>query len=299
MAKVGTTGVARDYRATAYFSFLGALLFFVSSACFLSGAVTEYDGRKNAPGGFAGWSALNTSSLGVIWESRRHSEGAYLAAEATGALAWFSLMPAVDAMSAMAGERSASKLLRSCFAAVAIITVVDFTFQAGLVQMTDWMSTWNVMRDADHAHDGGFGALQALEIAYQVTASRTLWLFAMDELLLAIGWATAAFLVYTGAGRTHTPMSRCWAHFSAFGALLAFVGTILNLARAGSFMTFALPASVTVALIYLLVMPVWLCSLGVQLKNRSDPAGLYQASTPAGAGAEMADVEAGGRSGRA
>ena len=36
-----------------------------------------------------------------------------------------------------------------------IITMVDFTFQAGLVQMTDWMSTWPPMQSAEaHARDG-------------------------------------------------------------------------------------------------------------------------------------------------
>lgn len=176
MAQKGT-GVARDYRATAYCSWLGAVLFIASAACFMAGGFTQRNEMKAAIDGggsrherMSKYKELNTTTLQVMWAARRKSEGAYLAAEATGAMAWFSLMPSVDALSTMSGERSASKLLRSCFAAVAVITVADFTFQAGMVQMTDWMSTWTSISEPEP--DGGFGAIQALEIAYLVSTSR-------------------------------------------------------------------------------------------------------------------------------
>ena len=46
--------------------------------------------------------------------------------------------------------------------------------------------------------------------------SRTLWLFALDELLLAAGWLTAAYLAYTCS-----QLSRAWGHLSVFGALIS------------------------------------------------------------------------------
>ena len=46
--------------------------------------------------------------------------------------------------------------------------------------------------------------------------SRTLWLFALDELLLAAGWLTAAYLAYTCS-----QLSRAWGHLSVFGALMS------------------------------------------------------------------------------
>ena len=44
-----------------------------------------------------------------------------------------------------------------------------------------------------------YSLLQALELDYLVARSRTLWLFALDELLLAAGWGTAAYLAYTSS----------------------------------------------------------------------------------------------------
>ena len=52
-----------------------------------------------------------------------------------------------------------------------------------------------------------YSLLQALELDYLVARSRTLWLFALDELLLAAGWGTAAYLAYTSS-----QLSSRWAH---------------------------------------------------------------------------------------
>ena len=77
-----------------------------------------------------------------------------------------------------------------------------------------------------HHSDAEFGALQALELDYLISGSRTLWLFALDELLLTAGWSTAAFLAYTTS-----QLSDKWGHLSAFGAVTAFFGFIFSVAR--------------------------------------------------------------------
>lgn len=118
----------------------------------------------------------------------------------------------------------------------------------------------------------------------------------MDELLLSLGWCTAAFLVYTGTSRTHKPFSKCWAHFSVFCALISFIGVILNIMRVVNFRQFMIPASVVIGLLYLILMPIWGIALGVQLKNRSDPAGMYQSDVSASVDVEIGNTgEAGPR----
>ena len=42
----------------------------------------------------------------------------------------------------------------SCFNAVALITLVDLTFQAGTVAVVDWISTWPIILHADESHQG-------------------------------------------------------------------------------------------------------------------------------------------------
>ena len=81
---------------------------------------------------------------------------------------------------------------------MAIITLINLTFQLGTLSVTDWISNWPLLMDAEaHSHDGGFGPLQALEISYLVGQSRWIWLFAMDMLLLSIGWSAVTFLIFS------------------------------------------------------------------------------------------------------
>ena len=196
--------MSRDLRAVGNFAFFGATCFLISAMIYIDGYAIEYMADLEAPGGFEASMRLNVTNLQARWEGRRKSQAPYLMAELFGAAGWFSLMPVISCLCELLGgeTRSATKIVSSCFHAVAMLTLVDLTFQAGTISLVDWVSTWPPIRDADehHAADGGFGALQALEIAFMVGESRTTWLFAMDELLLVAGWGTAAFLICTQRG---------------------------------------------------------------------------------------------------
>lgn len=115
-----------------------------------------------------------------------------------------------------------------------------------------------------HAQDGGFGPLQALELDYLVARSRTLWLFALDELLLAAGWSTAAYLAYSSA-----QLSSRWGHLSIFGACVAVIGFIFAIARMLMWRPFAQIYLFTTALVDFLILPVWILWLAAQLRNLS------------------------------
>lgn len=123
---------------------------------------------------------------------------AHLCAAAFGALAFVFMLPAIFSLAhALGGEgRSATSIMTIAFTAACALDALDFIFDLGLMHYTAWVSSWPLMHEVNHEHDGGFGAIQSLEISYQVTHSRTLWLFAFDELLLSIGWGTTAFLVH-------------------------------------------------------------------------------------------------------
>ena len=105
----------------------------------------------------------------------------------------------------------------NCFVAIAAISTVDFTFQAGTVSMTDWLATWPVM-DANHTHDGGFGALQALELDFRVVLAHGLAVCAGRPAARDRA-VTAAFLTYTGK-----QLNRCWAHYSVAIAGVSAIG---------------------------------------------------------------------------
>jgi hypothetical protein len=137
-----------------------------------------------------------------------------------------------------------------------------------LVAPTSHTGTTKKQQEADgpdwHPHDGGFGPLQALELDFLVARSRTLWLFALDELLLTAGWGAAAYLAYTSS-----QLSSRWGHLSVFGACIAVLGFIFAIVRMFKWRPFAQVYLVTAALVDFLILPVWILWLAAQLRNLS------------------------------
>ena len=88
---------------------------------------------------FGRYQDLNVTHLQARWRGRQEAQGVAMVAELTGALAWFSLMAPVASMSALLGgqTRSANSLLLACFNAVALLTLIELTFQAGLMGLVD------------------------------------------------------------------------------------------------------------------------------------------------------------------
>jgi len=284
MVRVGQAGEHRDLRAVGIWAFVGSALFMFSALLTIDGYAIERKAADNAPGGFNSWRELNVTHLQSRWRGRRDAKGAFLLADVSGAVAWVSLIGPVSAATQLMGGfngRSANRVVVACFNTAALVTILDFVFQAGTVSLVDWVSTWPVMQGAGGG-DGDFTALQTLEIAWLVASARTVWLFALDELLLTIGWATVAFLVYTSRGHGAQPLSRNWAHLSVLGAIIAFIGFACAVARQVEWMTMDYAATVANVLVYLLLLPIWLGWLGQQLRARSEIL-TYASSGAAGA----------------
>jgi hypothetical protein len=269
---------SRDYRCSANFGFVSSVFILAAASTSLLANRVEEAAGPTASMGAQGmveleYQRLNTTHLVDIWRARRASKAPRLTSEGFAAVAFVLLLPAVGSLAQATGgdARSATRVLTSCFSAACGLMLLDFTFEIGLVQFTDWISSWPLLTEMDHAHDGGFGAIQSLEIAYQVARSRTLWLFAMDEAFLSIGWGSAAFLVYTTHG-VPGALSKRFAHFSSLASLIAFVSVLAHVARpvmslwriattVGRNMSYSL---------YIGFLPIWLCWLCVQLRSRSE-----------------------------
>lgn len=512
MVRIGEEGTRGDHRCASYASMAGAFLFILSFIFFAVALGQESQAEAKKQDNFDKYKQLEPKLVYELWEGRRKSQTAHLLGELTASLGWLSLLPAVGSLGQVAGGqdgRSAVRFMTACFQGAAMVSVIDFTFQAGLHSMTDWLSTWPIMQpdysaavakdalcpdddddcglhdwqdddddhcneecpdgtcnsmadhdkpecaacaachdhdgdgkadhghddmaqdmegvsatatsfvkyftyetsggllavsgsvraieskgklhqmwydlegvdgqcdsepdptvsnscgihihigascDADagghlfnpatggletdpwgvgaytavsrtnggftakssftvpntglsaadiigrtvivhgkdggriacgilaattshkdetkkeketdgpewHLHDGGFGPLQALELDYLVARSRTLWLFALDELLLAAGWGTAAYLAYTSS-----QLSSRWGHLSVLGACIAILGFIFAIARMFMWRPFAQVYLVTAVLVDFLILPVWILWLAAQLRNLS------------------------------
>ena len=269
--------LSRDLRVAAHASFLSSFLMFISAILFASGFSAEWEGRTKDPmqAHIEEYKALNTTLIKELWADRRRARVPYMLGDGFGVVAWVCMMPGVASLAEVSGgeQRSSTKLLTSAFSVAAIITVVDFTFQAGLVTTADWVSTWPLLSDDAHAHDGGFGALQALELNYLIANSRTNWLFAIDELMLTLGMSAAAYLTHTSK-----QLSGRWGAFSGVGAFLGFVGFVFHAGRIapGLWTDMSHGAHVMTALLEMLVLPIWTLWLGTILRALSaTPGGAY------------------------
>lgn len=123
--------MSRDLRAVGNFAFFGATCFLISAMIYIDGYAIQYTFQSQAPGGMEGYLNLSTSNLQARWEGRRQSQAAFLLAELFGAVAWFTLMGPIGALCDLLGgeSRSGTKIVTSCFNAVAMLTLVDLTFQ--------------------------------------------------------------------------------------------------------------------------------------------------------------------------
>ena len=78
------------------------------------------------------------------------------------------IIPPVQSLATILGgeQRSATKLLTTCFVGAALVSVVDFTFQAGIVSVTDSFSQWiaDAGYDAEDSKVPALTPLQPLEL---------------------------------------------------------------------------------------------------------------------------------------
>ena len=149
MVRIGDDATRGDHRCASYGSYASAVLFFFSFVFFASGFAIENESRSFQHAHMREYEALNSSIIYNLWQGRQKSQAGYLAGELSASLAWVTLLPAVGALGHVAGGndgRSAVRFMTSCFQGAAMISIIDFTFQAGLHSTTDWMSTWPAMQ---------------------------------------------------------------------------------------------------------------------------------------------------------
>ena len=131
-----------------------SLLFFINAVLRLAAHYRENEGHLSMPlidERLEQYTSLNVTLLHRIWRDRAAARPMYLVGDLFGALAWFAVLPGIMSLAKVVGgdKASASKIMSSAFTVAAVLTVIDFTFAAGTVSVTDWISTWPIM-----ANDG-------------------------------------------------------------------------------------------------------------------------------------------------
>ena len=275
-----------DYRC-AFASALVSPLFMLISTLFhvISIAIRlaqrgGFGSRAAGAARFQLYKELNATLLSEMWVTRRAAEPLNLIAELTDVLAWVALVPPILCLAEIIGRRrSSSMIVVAAFLAGSFAATISLLSQAGTEAVSAYMSTWPSMHP-DHHHDGGFGALQALEINYMAARGRNLWFGAFDWAMLALGMfaaSTAAFRpapgdmeggccpASTSSGAAAKCKSCCchgrlpvaWGVVGIIGALLGALNYLFEVLRFADWFDMMIASALCRALLHAIVLPVW------------------------------------------
>ena len=276
-------------RAALIAAYISAFSFVIGSCIYAAGAAYENHGDllsaftgKRAEESYMNYTALNATYVRDIWDARRSAGPCYVISELIEAFAWALALPAIIALGDMIGGlRSCAKISSVCFTIAAISSMINFTFQAGLTSTVDWMLSWDSMSSTQIEEDlnnNKFSAIQSLEISYMVAQSRTIWLFAMDDLLLSVGLFSLSFLVLKTREKA---LSKCFAFYGIFLSLFAFIGFICEVLRFVNWFEFRIASSAINAFIMGVFFPLWLLLFACQLKGAASEGPTYQTTSKA------------------
>lgn len=209
------------------------------------------------------------------WDARERAAAPMLLGHLAAALGWLFSLPAVTSLSHVlgGGERSASSTVVYAFVAAAVLTIVEFTSEAGTAQTSAWISTWKLLKDPSHNDAGELSAAQAFEMSYMLTVSRTLWLYAADDLLLGLALGTASWLQMTSKVAT----SNRHAVLGLATALACLFDFSFEVNRFQSWQWSNNAVIVTTLLIDVVLLPAWLVWLGVLLRRVDTLGGAFDA----------------------
>jgi hypothetical protein len=167
---------------------------------------------------------------------------------------------------------------------------MTLTSEAGATSTSAWISSWPTLRDANHTHDGGFGALQSLEISFLMSHSRTAWFYVASRLLLALALSAAALLTHgqSSSARASSQISRLHAHLGCVTALFCVLGFMYDVSREFEWDRWVEVGLYVTTINDAVLLPLWLGRLAMELRRISGAGGGYvqhAAQSPATPGA--------------
>ena len=218
---------------------------------------------------------MNDQQVFKRWAQRRSAQAPEGFGHLFAVFGWVFAIPVISTLGQVlgGGVRSSSALLVYAFVAGAILTVVEFVSEVGTATMSDWMSQWPILSQPKAAPDPGeLTPVQSFEISYLLATSRTIWLYAMDNLLLGMTLGAASYLTYTTPRST---ISKGHAHLGLLIALLCICDFFFEVTRLVNWRFSSNGAIATTLLIDSFFLPMWLLWLGASLRTVNLEGGVY------------------------
>lgn len=222
-------------------------------------------------------------ALAHRWDARANAKSSYMTGTWLYAGGWYSALPAVDCLARAlgGGSHSSSSMLRGSFQVAALLTIIEFTSEAGTSQMANWITTWPAIKGDPCIHPPAsgalaeqcsaintFGPLQTLELAYQLVHSRTLWLFALDRICLLVALSATAYMIYAEKAGTRS-VSILFAHLSVLVAIICIAAFFIEIGRYVDFKDAAAGLVFSHVAVDMILLPAWLLFLSCQLRTSS------------------------------
>ena len=220
------------------------------------------------------------------WQHRREAQAPLVFGLFASLVGWVLALPAVHALTHVIRSKAGSTVIYPCLIAAGL-AVVEFTSEAGTAMTSDWMSRWELLQHPlGSADPGELSPVQAFEMSYMLVHSRTLWLYAMDNLLLAYALFAAACLTISDSQET---LSRKHAALGIVTSLACLAGFEVT-----RFLNWQMSVNAGIAsalLIYALLLPIWLVWLGCTLSRVESSGGGAYSSSIENIERERADLE--------
>ena len=210
------------------------------------------------------YTALDTGLLFDLWTHRRQYLGWELIVDLMELVAWFSVSIPVSLFADKFGRHSSEgRVLQAIFVIVAMFETMDMIMTAGSLSTANWISGWpplsNKMAVTNHTSDGGFGAVQSLEISYRMAQSRRVWLDAVDSLFLSFGFYIMGRLIKHHA--VHLSNTRLGV-YCIFLSILTIAEFLISGLRYVDWRVFMILEIIVKLVIQLILFPIWLWWLG-------------------------------------
>ena len=214
-------------------AWVAAALMLLGGICTLSGILTESEVTHRGLGRIEVLEYGNHTQLANLWEGRRAARPYLLFGDFLWAFGWLLLITPIQTLATLLGgeQRSGTTMLRVCFLAPAILSIVDFTFQAGTVSVSDRVSEAPLF-DTSASVVGALTPLQSLELSYRIARARSMWLSALTDGCVCLGFAAAAFLAHD---RRHIDLSMGFKVLTIINMMVAFGGTLSGIVRGADF----------------------------------------------------------------
>ena len=226
--------------------------------------------RQASHHSYAEFKSFNSTVLSDIWVARRSWAALRVLGDFIECLSIVAAVPPVmvlsDVLTAASKGAGSSRLVLPLFLIVAGTMMISFLSSAGTLQRANWVSTFPAFQPSEvtsHLHDGGWGPMQSIEVAGQISSGQSLWLGTFDQLMLSlffgiVGYTSRRNPVLASRGTFH----RCHSWLSLTLSLLTFLTFCFGVLRFVEWRVFMILGAITSILATLVLMPIWMVALG-------------------------------------